>query len=123
MNRAGNFYMPTVLKNVPDSARIMNEEPFGPVAVLNSYSSLDEAISAANSTPYALGAYCFAQSDETADRLARELDAGMVGVNSFVPMVIDSPISGRRFSGFGCEGGPEGLAAYTITKFITRMDA
>jgi succinate-semialdehyde dehydrogenase/glutarate-semialdehyde dehydrogenase len=123
MNRAGNFYMPTVLKNVPDSARIMNEEPFGPVTVLNSYSSLDEAISAANSTPYALGAYCFAQSDETADRLARELDAGMVGVNSFVPMVIDSPISGRRFSGFGCEGGPEGLAAYTITKFITRMDA
>jgi succinate-semialdehyde dehydrogenase/glutarate-semialdehyde dehydrogenase len=123
MNRQGNFYMATVLKNVPDDARIMHEEPFGPVTVLNSYTSLDDAIRVANSTPYALGAYGFAQSAETADRLARELDAGMVGINSFVPMVIDSPISGRRFSGYGCEGGPEGLSAYTITRFVTRMDA
>lgn len=123
MNRPGNFYMPTVLKNVPDDARIMHEEPFGPVTVLNAYSDLNAAVTAANSTPYALGAYCFAASGETADMLARSLDAGMVGVNSYVPMVIDSPISGRRFSGYGCEGGPEGLAAYTITKFITRMDA
>ena len=123
MNQEGNFYMPTVLKNVPQDARIMREEPFGPVTVLNAYAGLDAALTAANSTPYALGAYGFTASAETADRLSRELDAGMVGINSFVPMLIDSPISGRRFSGYGCEGGPEGLAAYTITKFITRMDA
>lgn len=101
----------------------MREEPFGPVTVLNAYSNLDDAFKAANSTPYALGAYGFARSEQVADRMARELDAGMVGVNSFVPMVIDSPISGRRFSGFGCEGGPEGLAAYTITKFVSRKAA
>ena len=123
MNREGNFYLPTVLKDVPEDARIMREEPFGPVTVLNRYAHLDDAIAAANSTPYALGAYGFTGSAETADRLSNELDAGMVAINSYVPMVIDSPISGRRFSGYGCEGGPEGLAAYTITKFITRADA
>lgn len=123
MNREGNFYMPTVLKNVPEDARIMREEPFGPVTVLNPFAELDQALESANATPYALGAYGFSRSEQVADRLARELDAGMVGVNSFVPMVIDSPISGRRFSGFGCEGGPEGLAAYTITKFVSRKAA
>lgn len=123
MNRPGNFYMPTVLRNVPPDARIMAEEPFGPVAILNRFDDLDSAIAAANATAFALGAYAFTGSDETAGRLGRELDAGMVAINSYVPMVIDSPISGRRFSGYGCEGGPEGLRSYLIPKFTTLAQA
>jgi succinate-semialdehyde dehydrogenase/glutarate-semialdehyde dehydrogenase len=119
MNREGNFYMPTVLGDVPADAEIMTEEPFGPVAILNRFSDLDRALETANNTSYALGAYGFSTSDETIEKLATGIDAGMIALNSFALMTVDSPISGRRFSGYGAEGGPEGLEAYTITKFTS----
>jgi succinate-semialdehyde dehydrogenase/glutarate-semialdehyde dehydrogenase len=119
LNRPGYFYMPTVLANVPDDAAIMTEEPFGPIAVVNRFDDLDVAIRSANSTPYALGAYAFSRSEETSEKLARELDAGMVGINSYSIVFTDSPIGGRRSSGFGSEGGPEGIAAYLIPKFTS----
>jgi succinate-semialdehyde dehydrogenase/glutarate-semialdehyde dehydrogenase len=117
MNREGNFYMPTVLGEVPLDAEIMTEEPFGPVAIVNRFSDLESALAVANSTSYALGAYGFSGSDETVEKLAKGLDAGMIALNSFSLMTVDSPISGRRFSGYGAEGGPEGLEAYTMSKF------
>jgi succinate-semialdehyde dehydrogenase / glutarate-semialdehyde dehydrogenase len=123
MDREGYFYLPTVLADVPPDARIMSEEPFGPVAVLNRFTNLDDALVAANATDFALGAYGFTGSAETAERLARELDAGMVAINSFVVGVVDSPLGGRRASGFGSEGGLEGITAYVIPKFSSLIDA
>jgi succinate-semialdehyde dehydrogenase/glutarate-semialdehyde dehydrogenase len=117
IERAGHFYAPTVIADVPDSADIMTEEPFGPVAVLNRFSDLDDALARANSTPYALGAYAFTTSEDTAETIAREFDAGMIGINTFTVTHMDSPIGGRRYSGFGSEGGPEGIAAYLMPKF------
>lgn len=117
IERPGHFYEPSVIADVPDSADIMTEEPFGPVAVLNRFSSLDDALARANSTPYALGAYAFTTSEDAAERIAREFDAGMIGINTFTITLKDSPIGGRRYSGFGSEGGPEGIAAYLMPKF------
>ena len=119
LNKPGFFYAPTVLTNVPDAARVMQEEPFGPLAIINRYSDLDAALARANNTPYALGAYAFTGNDATAEKLAVEMDAGMVGINSYSIVVTDSPLGGRRMSGFGSEGGPEGIAAYLIPKFST----
>lgn len=119
LNREGHFYMPTVLGDVPADAAIMTEEPFGPVAILNRFSSLDAALAEANSTPYALGAYAFTGSDATAERIAQDFDAGMIGINTYTITLTDSPIGGRRYSGFGSEGGPEGIAAYLIPKFTS----
>lgn len=109
------------LADVPDQAEIMQVEPFGPVAVPNRFTDLDDAPDRANRTPYALGAYAFTGSEETAETIARRLDAGLVGVNTFAVTLPDSPIGGRRCSGHGSEGGPEGLAACFMPKF-TAMD-
>lgn len=117
IERQGHFYAPTVLADVPADARIMTEEPFGPVAVINRFSDLAGALAAANSTPYALGAYAFTRSEETAETIARAFDAGMIGINTYTITHTDSPIGGRRYSGFGSEGGPEGIAAYLMPKF------
>jgi succinate-semialdehyde dehydrogenase/glutarate-semialdehyde dehydrogenase len=122
MDREGYFYLPTVLADVPIDARIMSEEPFGPVAVLNRFTNLDDALAAANATDFALGAYGFTGSVDTAEKLARDLDAGMVAINSFVVGLVDSPLGGRRASGFGSEGGPEGIAAYVIPKFSSLIE-
>jgi succinate-semialdehyde dehydrogenase/glutarate-semialdehyde dehydrogenase len=119
LNRPGNFYPPTVVTDVPAEARVMQEEPFGPLAIINRYSDLDAVIEQANGTPFALGAYAFTGSDATAERLATGLDAGMVGINSYSIVFTDSPIGGRRASGWGSEGGPEGIAAYMIPKFTS----
>ena len=122
LDRAGNFYAPTVLANVPDDARIMQEEPFGPIAVLNRFSEYDEAISKANSTDFALASYAFTGSQQTADKLADDLDSGKVGINGFPVVFLDSPLGGRRQSGYGSEGGYEGLDAYRIVKFVSQSD-
>ena len=118
----GYFYEPTVLADVPDNARIMQEEPFGPIAVLNRFSDYDEAISKANSTDFALASYAFTGSQETADRLASDLDSGKVGINGFPVVFLDSPLGGRRQSGYGSEGGYEGLDAYRIVKFVSQSE-
>lgn len=118
-NRPGFFYPPTVIADVPADARIMREEPFGPVAIVNRFSSIDEAIERANETDYALAAYAFASSAATKARVAAEVDAGMVGVNGFAVVMLDSPLGGRKASGYGSEGGIEGLDAYRTTKFVS----
>lgn len=120
LDRAGNFYAPTVLADVPDNARIMQEEPFGPIAVLNRFSDYDEAINKANNTDFALASYAFTGSQQTADKLANDLDSGKVGINGFPVIFLDSPLGGRRQSGYGSEGGYEGLDAYRIVKFVSQ---
>jgi succinate-semialdehyde dehydrogenase / glutarate-semialdehyde dehydrogenase len=119
IGNAGNFFAPTVLADVPDDARIMVEEPFGPVAILNRFSDREDLYRRANGTDYALAGYIFTGSDETADEAGTRMDAGMVGINSLAVVHLDSPIGGRRMSGYGSEGGPEGLDAYRMNKFVS----
>jgi succinate-semialdehyde dehydrogenase/glutarate-semialdehyde dehydrogenase len=115
----GYFYAPTVLSDVPNSARIMNEEPFGPVAVLNSFSDFDAVIREANRLPYGLAAFAFTASAHRAKLLGEKLEAGMVGVNTFQISVPESPFGGVKESGHGSEEGIEGLEACLVTKFIS----
>ena len=122
LDRDGNFYAPTVLADVPDTARIMQEEPFGPIAIMNRFNSYDEAIEKANNTDFALASYAFTGSQETADRLAKDLDSGKVGINGYPVVFLDSPLGGRRMSGYGSEGGYEGLDAYRIVKFVSQSE-
>lgn len=120
LNRPGNFYSPTVLADVPPEARILQEEPFGPVAIINKFTDFDDAVSKANNTNFALGAYAFTGSQDRADRISAALDAGMVGVNGFGVVFLDSSLGGRRQSGYGREGGIEGLDAYLTYKFVAQ---
>jgi succinate-semialdehyde dehydrogenase/glutarate-semialdehyde dehydrogenase len=115
----GYFYAPTVLSDVPNKARIMNEEPFGPVAVINSFSDYDAVIQQANRLPYGLAAFAFTDSAHRAKLVGEQLEAGMVGVNTFAISVPESPFGGVKESGHGSEEGIEGLEACLVTKFIS----
>jgi succinate-semialdehyde dehydrogenase/glutarate-semialdehyde dehydrogenase len=117
----GFFYQPTVLSDVPDSARIMNEEPFGPVALLNSFKTFEEVIEKSNRLPYGLAAYAFTDSAKRVKLLGEQLEAGMIGINSFQISVPESPFGGIKESGHGHEEGIEGLEACLITKFISEV--
>jgi len=115
----GYFYAPTVLSDVPNSARIMNEEPFGPVAVINPFSSFDSVIEQANRLPYGLAAFAFTSSSRTVKLLGEQLEAGMVGINTYQISIPESPFGGVKESGHGSEEGVEGLEACLVTKFIS----
>jgi succinate-semialdehyde dehydrogenase / glutarate-semialdehyde dehydrogenase len=115
---SGNFWQPTILTDVPNSARIMNEEPFGPVAVTQRFQSFDAVVDQANRLPYGLAAYAFTQSHRTAQDIADALQAGMVGVNFSTLTGPETPFGGVKESGHGSEGGSEGLEAYLVTKYV-----
>jgi succinate-semialdehyde dehydrogenase / glutarate-semialdehyde dehydrogenase len=115
----GFYHQPTVLSDVPNEARIMNEEPFGPVAIVNPFSKFEEAIAQANRLPYGLAAYAFTRSSRTVNLLGEQLEAGMIGINSYQISVPESPFGGVKESGHGSEEGIEGLEACLVTKFIT----
>lgn len=114
----GFFFQPTLLADVPDTAAIMNTEPFGPIAVTRPFATLDEAIANANRVPFGLAAFAFTDSLRTANLVGDALEAGMVGINSFAISFADAPFGGIKESGFGSEGGPEGLESYLVTKAI-----
>ncbi|KAA0969364.1 NAD-dependent succinate-semialdehyde dehydrogenase [Aureimonas fodinaquatilis] len=116
---AGYFFAPTVLADVPDTARIMSEEPFGPIAPITRFSSYDEVIERANSSPYGLASFIFTQSLATAAKAEGDLNAGLVGVNHMVVSTAETPFGGVNESGFGSESGIEGLDAFLRTKFVT----
>ncbi len=115
----GYFWEPTVLSDVPDHARIMNEEPFGPIAIINSFSDFDSVIRQANRLPYGLAAYAFARSSRIVNLLGEQLEAGMIGINSYAISVPESPFGGVKESGHGSEEGIEGLDACLVTKFVS----
>jgi succinate-semialdehyde dehydrogenase/glutarate-semialdehyde dehydrogenase len=116
----GYFFEPTVLTDVPAAARIMNEEPFGPVAVINRFDALDEAIAEANRLPFGLAAYAFTHSGATATRLGSEVEAGMMTINHLGLALPEVPFGGIKESGHGTEGGSEALEAYLDTRFVSR---
>lgn len=115
----GYFYAPTVLADVPDTARIMNEEPFGPVAVLQPFRDFDEVIRQANRLPYGLAAYAFTQNARRVNLLGEQIESGMLGINSFTIAAPEAPFGGVKESGHGSEEGIEGLDSCLVTKFIT----
>ena len=117
----GNFYKPTVLSDIPLSARIMNEEPFGPVALINSFNDFDAVMKEANRLPFGLAAFAFTENMRRVNQLGEQLEAGMIGINSFGISVPESPFGGIKESGHGSEEGIEGLEACLVTKFITEV--
>jgi len=109
-----------VLTDVPQSARIMTEEPFGPVAPIVTFKTFDEVVQRANSLEFGLAAYTFTSSPKTATAIGDALQSGMVGVNSVAISTPETPFGGIKDSGYGHEGGIEGLEVYMNKKFIAQ---
>jgi succinate-semialdehyde dehydrogenase/glutarate-semialdehyde dehydrogenase len=118
LDGAGYFYEPTVLAGVPDSARLLKEEIFGPVAPIATFSDTDEAIAAANRTEYGLVAYFYTRDLDRAFKVMEGLQTGMVGVNQGIVSNASAPFGGVKQSGFGREGGREGIEEYLETKYV-----
>ena len=119
----GYFFQPTVITDVPDDCKIMTEEPFGPVAPIVPFKTFDEVVERANSLPFGLAAYAFTSSGATATAIGDAIQSGMVGINSIAistPETPETPFGGVKESGYGSEGGIEGLQAYMNTKFISQ---
>ena len=114
----GYFYRPTVLTGVPTDSRVLAEEIFGPVAPIVAFHSEEEAIAAANNTEYGLMSYVFTQDLNRAIRVAEALDSGMVGLNQGVASNAAAPFGGVKQSGFGREGGAEGIDEYLSLKYV-----
>ena len=118
----GYFFEPTVLTNVPLSARAMNEEPFGPLALINSFDTLDEVISEANRLPFGLAAYAYTRSAHNKHALASRVESGMLTMNHLGLGLPEVPFGGIKDSGYGSEGGSEAIEAYFNTKFVSQLD-
>ena len=114
----GFFFAPTVLSGVPLSAEIMNEEPFGPVALINRYATEDDMVAEANRLPYGLAAYCWTRDARRQKTLPARLETGMLALNTTTIGGADAPFGGVKWSGHGHEDGPEGLAACLVTKTV-----
>ena len=119
----GNFFEPTVLTNVNTGMRVMNEEPFGPLAVIAPFTAMDDLIQEANRLPYGLASYAFTRSANTANGLAARIEAGMVTINHMGLALPEVPFGGIKDSGYGSEGGTEALDAYLNIKFVTQAIA
>ena len=115
---AGYFYDPTVLTDVPENASLLKEEIFGPVAPVRGFESEDEAIAAANDTEFGLVSYLYTRDIKRALRVVERLETGMVGLNQGMVSNPAAPFGGIKQSGFGREGGPEGIAEYLETKYV-----
>ncbi len=118
----GNFFEPTVFTEVPLSSRLMNEEPFGPIAIINRFSDDDEAFAEANRLPYGLAAYAYTRSVERSARVMNQVESGMISINHHGLALPEVPFGGVKDSGYGSEGGPEALDAYLVTKFVTQAN-
>lgn len=119
----GNFFAPTVLVNVPLRAEVMNEEPFGPLALINPFDDAEEAFAEANRLPYGLAAYAYTRSAATTHALASRIESGMISINHMGLALPEVPFGGIKDSGYGSEGGSEAIETYLNTKFVSQMDA
>jgi succinate-semialdehyde dehydrogenase / glutarate-semialdehyde dehydrogenase len=114
----GYFYRPTVLGGTKPGMDIMTEEPFVPVAPISYFIDFDQVFADANSTPYGLASYVFTRDLKTALLASERLDAGMVGVNTMLIATAEAPFGGVKNSGYGREGGTEGIDSYTVSKYV-----
>ena len=122
-NRIGNkgfFFEPTVLTDVPKDAKIMNEEPFGPVAPIAPFKDFESVVSEANRLPYGLAAYAYTRSAKTAAAIGAAVETGMISINHHGLALPEVPFGGVKDSGYGSEGGSEAIEGYLVTKFITQ---
>ncbi|MFN4164651.1 MAG: NAD-dependent succinate-semialdehyde dehydrogenase [Ferrovibrio sp.] len=117
----GNFFEPTVLTGINTDMRIMNEEPFGPLAPIMPFSSFDAVVEEANRLPFGLAAYAYTKSAKTAAAIGAAFEAGMVSINHHGLALPEVPFGGIKDSGYGSEGGSEAIEAYLNTKFITQV--
>lgn len=121
-NRVGNkgyFFEPTVLTNVPVTARAMVDEPFGPIALINSFDDIEDAIKEANRLPYGLSAYAYTRSLTSANKLFNGIESGAISINHHSVALPEHPFGGVKDSGYGTEGGPGALEAFMTTKFVS----
>ncbi len=116
---AGYFFEPTVITGAPRTARAMNEEPFGPVALISPFSTFEEAVAEANRLPFGLAAYAFTGASKTATMLGDAIESGMVAINGAPLALPETPFSGVKDSGYGSEGGSEALEGYLSIKYVT----
>jgi succinate-semialdehyde dehydrogenase/glutarate-semialdehyde dehydrogenase len=116
----GYFYQPTVLTGVGKDARMMNEEPFGPLAMIAPFREFDEVVEEANRLPFGLAAYAFTRSAKTAHAVASRVETGMMTINHLGLALPEVPFGGVKDSGYGSEGGSEAIEAYLNTKFVTQ---
>jgi len=119
----GFFFEPTVVTDVPKSARIMNEEPFGPLAIINRFDDYEEAVAEANRLEYGLAAYAFTKSAKTSARLGEAVESGMISINHLGLGLPEIPFGGIKDSGFGSEGGAEALEAFFNSKLVTLLES
>jgi succinate-semialdehyde dehydrogenase/glutarate-semialdehyde dehydrogenase len=118
----GNFFAPTVVADLPPDARLLHEEPFGPVANMIRFKDVHEVLGRANSLPFGLASYVFTQSSRNAHALSQGLAAGMVSINHIGLALAETPFGGVNESGFGSEGGIETFDGYLSTKFVTHLN-
>jgi succinate-semialdehyde dehydrogenase/glutarate-semialdehyde dehydrogenase len=123
IGEAGNFWQPTVLNDVPSDASVFNDEPFGPVAAIQGFKSLEDAIREANRLSYGLAGYAFTGSLRNADVLTRRLELGMLWINTSAVTSAELPFGGVKDSGYGSEGGPEALEAYLNVRSVVVMNS
>jgi succinate-semialdehyde dehydrogenase/glutarate-semialdehyde dehydrogenase len=116
----GNFFAPTVVTGLANEARVMKDEPFGPIAIINPFQSFDDAVREANRLPYGLAAYAWTKSTKTATAIASAVECGTISINHIGPAVPEVPIGGIKDSGYGSEGGLEGLESYLNAKFVSQ---
>ncbi|MFC7474844.1 NAD-dependent succinate-semialdehyde dehydrogenase [Dankookia sp. GCM10030260] len=116
----GYFYQPTVVTGLTKDARMMNEEPFAPVAMIASFKDFDEVVAEANRLPYGLASYAFTRSAKTANALAAKVESGMMTINHLGLALPEVPFGGIKDSGYGSEGGSEAIEAYLNTKFVSQ---
>lgn len=118
----GNFFAPTVLADLPDDSMFMTEEPFGPIAGIVKFKTVDEVLKRANSLPFGLASYAFTSSLKNAHVISRGLEAGMVSINHTGLALAETPFGGVKESGYGSEGGSETFDGYLVTKFISQLN-
>jgi succinate-semialdehyde dehydrogenase/glutarate-semialdehyde dehydrogenase len=116
----GNFFEPTVLTELNTGMRVMNEEPFGPLALMVPFKGFDEVVQEANRLPYGLAAYAWTRSAKTANAIAAQVESGMMTINHLGLALPEVPFGGIKDSGYGSEGGLEAIEAYLNTKFVTQ---
>lgn len=121
IGNVGSFFAPTVVTEIGDDSMLMTEEPFGPIAPVVRFKDTDEGIRRANSLPFGLASFAFTGSLKTANRVANELEAGMVNINHFGIALSETPFGGIKDSGIGSEGGMETFDGYLTTKFVTEV--
>ena len=120
LGSTGNFWSPTVIAELPTTARAMSEEPFGPMALINPFATFDDAVREANRLPFGLAAYAWTRSARTAQQIAASVETGMITINHLGLGMPETPFGGVKDSGYGSEGGTEALEAYLNPKFVSQ---